>query len=159
MRGVAPLVLQVGLLILASASAGEAAPCYPVGLNADLPRLRRANMVYLRLHEDTFPDTFVNPRNPNEVATGIRAAIKGALNLAAARWNQRCNPAPLLNDQPVLIPTPAGFHPPASVENTYVVDVRYQADFMRPLVQCEYFPEIQCGRGRMQLRSTMIMPT
>lgn len=104
-------------------------PCYPEGINADLPLLRRANLVYLRFNEDTFPDTYVNPRNRNDQYSGIRQAMKAAMTAGAVRWNQNCNPAPLLNDQPVLIPVPAGFEPPAGIENTMVVDVKYIPDF------------------------------
>ncbi len=110
-----------------------------------LPIVRRANIAYLRFHESTFPDTFVNPLNRNDVVRDVRAAMKAAMTAAIVQWNQSCNPASMLNDQPVLVPVHSDFEPPAGSENVFVVDVKYRADFSGRFEECQYYPGHECA--------------
>lgn len=102
-------------------------PCNPVAVTESIPNLKQANTVYLRFLESTFPERFVSPYNPNDVIQDVRGLMRSALSEAALKWNRNCGQLPVLNDQPVLVPTHSAFEIAAGTKGAYVVDVSFVA--------------------------------
>lgn len=138
-------VLILALLITESAFAQPAPPppCEPAGLTPN-SYLRSTNIVYLRLLEGTFPESFVNPYDPSTVTDGIRDSIRDALARAALSWNSACGQAPILNDQPILLPANQNFTLPTGTQNALFVNVNYLEGASPDTKPCRYFPAERC---------------
>lgn len=138
---------QIFLLFATLAGVAVAQPggetCRPTGLSTPSP-LTSSNLVYLRFQDESFPETFVNPFNSQDVISNFRTLMKAAMTDAAIDWNQSCEDIPALNDQPVLIPADSTFTLPAGTQNAVYADVRYVKGFSPDSAPCPYFPQERC---------------